>query len=302
MGETKTLTKTQQEIIIDTYINQKRGQQYCAKKANCSVYMVKKFLKENNIKIRNFSEAATLSNKNRAYKVNHGYFKHESPNMAWLLGFLAADGCITKDKNEIIINLSRADREILEKIKAELEIEKEVKDYQNTDGFLCSSLRWTSEEQKKDLAEYNIIPQKTFKLKPPYKLNKKYYIDYIRGYFDGNGSINLIKNSNNRGNGNLRWQVAGAVKEVIDFIVTALEKEYNIPRVEIYSQMYQNSTQPVYYAQYSSTATRKIYNILYTKDSLYLKRKKEHYEEILKQVKPLDEIKFQETTIPHSEE
>lgn len=298
MGKAKILTEEQKNIILNAYVTEQRGQQYCAKQANCSIYMVKKFLKENNIKIRNFSEAAIQSNKNRSKKVNHYYFQHESSNMAWILGFIASDGCVDKDRNRIIINLSRADRCMLEEIRRELEIENEIVDYQNKDGYLCSSLSWTSDEHKKDLAKYNIIPHKTFKLIPPYKLNPKYYIDYIRGYFDGDGSVNLIKNYKGIGNGALRWQVAGAVQEMMEFIVNIFNKQYNIKPVKIYSRMDEKSTAPIYYIQYSSAATRKIYNILYTENSLYLKRKKEHYEEILKQIKPLNEIEFQETVIP----
>lgn len=299
MGMTKILTDEQKTVILKTYIDEKRGQLYCSKKAKCSIYMVKKFLKEQNIKIRNYSEATIESNKNRAKRVNHNYFKNENHNMAWLLGYLAADGCISG--NSIIINISTVDKEILEKIRKEVEIEREIKDRINLKGFPVSRLEWTSEEQVRDLSKYNIIPRKTYNLKPPYLLDKRYHIDYIRGYFDGDGSINLIKNSNGRGNGNLRWQVGGTQKEVINFIADTFE-EYGIPKTSLQVQYFNKQSLPFYSIQYSSVSTRKIYNILYTDNGLYLKRKKDHYEEIMKKVKPLNEIKFQEATIPFVKE
>lgn len=275
MGKTKTLTDKQKEIILTNYIKNGKGQLYCSKAAGCSQYLVKKFLKEENIEIRNFSQAASLSNQNRAKEVNHKYFNVQSANMAWILGFIAADGCIGKDRNRIIINLSRTDREILEIIRKELNIENKIVDYENKDGFLCSSLSWTSKEHKDELAKYNIVPEKTLKLKPPTLLDKKFIIDYIRGYFDGDGSISTA------GKYAIRWQIGGASKEILDFINDFLFEEYSIPKVSIQSQVYSNSLHNFYYIQYSNTSTRKIYDILYTPNSIYLPRKKEKFKSLI---------------------
>lgn len=288
----RTLTLEEEQRIIDLYVNHHKGQLACAyevlhiKNGNYTKAVLKKY----NIPIRNFSQAAILSNKKRAKFKNENYFATESHNMAWILGFLASDGSIRLDRNEIKIGLSIKDKEILEKIKQEIQIENEIKEYTTSSGHDCCRLTWTCEKHKQDLAKYSIIPQKTFKLKPPYELNKEYWIDYIRGYFDGDGSINLITNSNGRGNGNLRWQVASATKEILEFIVNTFYEMYNIPKVNILCDIKHNNGADLYYIQYSSTATRKIYNILYTPNSLYLKRKKDKFEEVLKLVKPLNEI------------
>lgn len=290
MGVIKNITEDQKQEIIRLYTQEHRGQLYISKKilGVNNPEKIKKILKESNIPIRNFSEAATLSNKNREKHKNKVFFssQNESPDMAWLMGFIAADGTIRKDSNEIKIGLARKDKEILEKIKNILELETDVKDYTSSNGYDCSCLQWTCEEHKKDLARYSIVPAKTFILKPPYQLNKKYWIDYIRGYFDGDGSVSLIQNSNGRGKGNLRWQVCSATREIIEWIINFLYDEYGIQKVSI--QTWQRK-HPLYGCQYSSSATRKIYKILYTPNSLFLKRKKDHFEEILKQVKPLNE-------------
>lgn len=274
MGKTKTLTEEQKQIILTNYLDNKRGQLYCSKVAHTTVYMVKKFLREEHINIRNFSEAATVSNQNRAKSVNHDYFSNPSSNMAWMLGFLAADGCVSKSRNQIVINLSRTDRNILEIIKEEIQIENNICDYENKDGFLCSSLSWTSQKQKEDLKKYNIVPAKTLILKPPYELPKEFWIDYIRGYFDGDGTICQS------GEG-IRWSIGGAVKEMLEFVVNFLYEEYDIPKVNIQEQHFQNSCHTFYAIQYSTKATKKIYDILYTKNSLYLQRKKDKYQSLI---------------------
>ena len=204
--------------------------------------------------------------------------------MSWLLGFLASDGSISKRDNMIKIALAQKDVEILYKIKNLLQLEDtEVKIYTNNEGYDCCSLSWSCEEHKKDLAKYFIVPAKTFILKPPCLLEDKYKIDYIRGYFDGDGSINLISNANGRGNGSLRWQVCSATPEILEWIVNTLDELYNIPKVNI--QKYKNKD--LYYIQYSSSSTRKIYQVLYNSSIMFLDRKKKHFEEIMEIVRPI---------------
>lgn len=201
--------------------------------------------------------------------------------MAWILGFIASDGTIRKSSNSIKIGLSIVDKEILERIKNEVGIEPEIKIYTTSKGYECASLSWTSEEHKNDLAKYNIIPDKTFQLKPPLILNKKYWIDYIRGYFDGDGSINYIQATNS-----IRWQVCGALPEMLEFIVNHLYNEYNIPKVTIQKQSHNGGI--LYYIQYAKRSSRMIHEILYTPNSLYLTRKKEKFDFLFEMI-PLKE-------------
>lgn len=283
-----SITKEQEELIIHLYQNELMGQEVVSKKVfgkSCP-QEVKKILKKYDVHIRTQKEACIISNKKRAIEKNEDYFSIQSSNMAWLLGFLASDGSICANSNAIRIGLASIDKEILEKIKIELGLATTVKEYINSQGYSCVHLQWTCEQHKKDLATYGIIPAKTFCLKPPLKLEKKYWIDYIRGYFDGDGSVNLIQNSNHKGNGNLRWQIYSASKDILEFILNHFETEFGIPKVNIYES--NRSKNPLYYIQYSSTATRKIYSILYTNGSLYLQRKKDHFDEVVHFVKPLD--------------
>ena len=199
--------------------------------------------------------------------------------MAWLLGFLASDGNISKNGNKIRIELSIVDKEILEKIKKVVGIENPIRIREDKRGFVFASLEWSCSEHKKDLEKYNIVPKKTYILSPPTKLNEKFYIDYIRGYFDGDGTINL---NSSHGRKSLRWGICGASKPVLEWIIKVLENEYNIPAINIHKD---SSHEKNFYSfAYSTISARKIYNILYTENSLFLKRKKEKYEKLLLEV------------------
>lgn len=270
-------TPEEEKIIIDLYVNEGRGQLYCAKAVGkTNVGKVKEVLKKHGIHIRNFSEAAVKSNVNRTLYKNKEYFNVQGHNMAWLLGFLASDGTVSSSDNTIKIGLSAKDREILEKIKAEVEIENKIVEYTTQDGFDCVDLHWTCKEHKEELAKYGITPKKTFTIKPPTLLDPQYYIDFIRGYFDGDGSVNLI-HSYGAPIG-LRWQVCGATSEILEWIVETLHQQYNVPPVKVYRD---NNRGHYYYFQYSTKAVHMIYDILYTPNSLFLERKKKHFDEII---------------------
>lgn len=255
--------------IIENYVVKGMGQSAAGKEFNFGAYKVKKILKENNIKIRNHNQAVILKNKRfRKYDNNDNYFSIESKNMAYIMGFIAADGTIRKDSNEIKITLAAKDRVQLENIKKEIGIQVNVKDFTTKSGYDSCTLQWTSEQHKKDLKKYNIIPQKTFILTPPYQLSKEYWIDYIRGYFDGDGSINNLKNKS------LRWQVCSATKILLEWILDYFE-ELGIPKVNIQERKNKNI---LYTIQYSTSSTKKIYDVLYTKGSLFLPRKKKCFD------------------------
>lgn len=272
--------KELEQAIIDNYLSG-QGQKASGRPFGLTYSNVKTILKKYNIPIRNQQESASISSINRRiYNCNDNYFDIESHNMAYILGFLASDGSVNEKDNRIKIGLSSIDREILEKIKREIQIEKEILDYITNHGFNVSELVWTSREHKRKLREYGIVPNKTFKLQPPYSLTPKYYIDYIRGYFDGDGSVNLIKNTNGRGQGNIRWQICSATPEILKWILNVLET-FGIKRTNLLKQSRKGQL-PIYYFQFSSVPSREIFKILYTPNSLKLKRKYDHFEKIVK--------------------
>lgn len=222
-----------------------------------------------NLPIRNFDEAKRACQAYSYYK-DIAYFDKQTHNMAWCLGFLASDGTIALDRNIIKIGLSAKDKEILEKIKTELKLENNITEYTTNTGFDVVELSWTCKEHKTALAKYGIIPQKTNYLKPPFNLNEKYWLDYLRGYFDGNGSICSS-------NGNLRFAITSNTKEILEWFVNWLYEKYNIPKINIHKD--HNS----YQIQYSADSTKKLYNLLYKDiNNLKLLRKYNKYTELIK--------------------
>lgn len=267
------LPKETVEGILDNYVNKGFGLIKSGKEFGVGTRVVRRVLLENNIHIRSFNEAASISGVNRRiHDVNDNYFSEENHNMAYLLGFLASDGTIRKNDNSVKIGLSSVDRDFLLTIKKEIGYQGELTDYITSNGFSVSELRFTSKQIKADLAKYNIVPNKTFIYTFPKNLKREYWIDFIRGYFDGDGSVSTASSEA------IRWQVCSANPDVLNTIVDFFFEEYEISKVNL---QWQEKVHRLYYIQYSTTATRKIFQILYTPNCLKLPRKYEKFKKLV---------------------
>lgn len=227
---------------------------------------VQRYLKKMGIKIRNLSEAMQ---ENRSFNVNDNYFKTQSHNMAYILGLLASDGCVSKDTNHWYIDLQIKDEQILYDIKKEIGFEGPLQHYTNNQGTDFSRLRVCSKVMKDDLSHYNIIPKKTFTLSPPSFLNEEYYISYIRGYFDGDGCIYI-----NYDTYAYNWYICGARKEVLEWIKDILLNKYGIiTSLKTSPKTLKNGDKFYYLQTYNKSTILQIFQILYVPNSLYIKRK-----------------------------
>lgn len=268
MGKSIILTKEQEEQIIYNYTVLHYGQKKAGAFIPVGDSIVKKVLVKYEIPIRSVQE----TNKNKLF-INHDYFKTQSEDMAYWIGILGSDGSVNKSENQIYIELQRQDKELLEKLNKTIENERPIKDYETARGYENSKLYFYSAEIKKDLAKYKIIPNKTYDKNYgfPFLLDKKYYIDYIRGLFDGDGSV--------KKGSSITWQIDSGSLEIILEIQNFLKEqgiktEYTIcpkKNVNIY-RLY----------CYGKEKILKIYNLLYnTNSQLFLQRKKDKFQDLL---------------------
>lgn len=118
---------------------------------------------------------------------NEGGFDEYSEESCYWAGFLAADGCVDT-KHRVRVMLKYDDINHLEKLKSFLQSTHAISS--NTDKYNRCSFEITSAHIC-DMLElnFNIVPNKTDKLKFPTHIPNKYLVHYLRGYFDGDGSI-----------------------------------------------------------------------------------------------------------------
>lgn len=182
--------------IVEMYSNPSISQKQIGDKYGVSRTVIKRILKEENV-----------YNDKRTAKKYYGDFDcfHviDSPEKAYWLGFISADGCVVPPRKNgggacVKIRLHPKDRSHLEAFIHFLNSNLEIKDRVNSgfsEGQPCIDLEINSLEMVNDLINLGVVPAKSSILKPP-KINKEFVFDYIRGYFDGDGSISKMKNQN----------------------------------------------------------------------------------------------------------
>jgi hypothetical protein len=124
--------------------------------------------------------------------VNEEYFTKWGPNMAYLLGYILADGCIMKGvykgySDALKFGVQLKDKDILEKIKKELSAEHSISIVRN-----AAHLSVTSQKLVDSLKRLGITYRKSLK-ETPADVPPKYLTDYIRGIIDGDGGISFDK-------------------------------------------------------------------------------------------------------------
>lgn len=264
----KNFTLEQEKDIVIQYQNG-ISKNRLSKELKVSESVIKRILTKNNIPIRQRKDV----NK-RKFNINDKYFDIQSSNMAYIMGFWAADGNVSKDENRLDLELNFGDIEILEKIKDELNSERPIKIYQCQNGYTKSKLLFWSAHIKQVFSEYGIVPNKTYSsdFHAPYKLNKKFWIDYIRGFFDGDGCVKKATS--------LTFELNSINRQFLADIQTFFKEYYNI-NTEI-SIVHKRENQYTLYRLYCyGDNARSIYNHLYSANSLYLKRKYDRWQELL---------------------
>ncbi len=143
------------------------------------------------LKIKKISkeELTVVQSQNaRKYKINQDYFKTWSRNMAYVLGFWYADGCIYKGKMFDITQHVK-DKYILKRIAAELEYEGPIYDY--VDRQACR-INFSCVVIYNDIVALGGSERKSFNLTFP-EVPEELLPDFIRGFFDGDGCAMRIK-------------------------------------------------------------------------------------------------------------
>ena len=211
---------------------------------------------------------------NRKYELNENYFENiDSSEKAYWLGFIAADGCIYQTgsgSNVLSFNLNVKDKNHLEKFLQAIESTAIIKTIKGTGfgiGTDIASLQINSNKMVKDLNNLGVVQKKSLVLDKP-NIDKKFYNDWIRGYFDGDGSITV-----ELPNGNSQINFLGT-KEVLTFIQETLRPE-KINKLQL-NDLNKNSFSLTYGGK---QLILQLLNKFYKNPIVYLDRK---YEKVLK--------------------
>lgn len=187
-------------------------------------------------------------------------------------GFLAADGNVDS-KKRVRLMLQYDDMGHLEKFKELLGSTHSIS--YNTDQYNRCSFEFTHRKICEDLENnFNIIPSKTDKLKFPKHLTIEQMRHYIRGYFDGDGSVCESFSNKNSVTATLYTTFASGCREyacdLFEFLQQALHLNGN-------NQDYGTKTQ----LKFNTNDSIVLLSWMYGDCNVYLDRKYAKYREIL---------------------
>lgn len=108
-------------------------------------------------------------------------------DLAYCVGLIATDGCLYNDGRHM--SFTSADIQLIELFKKLMELSNRVGyKISNTSGRRCPHVQFGNVGLYGWLVEIGLTPHKSLTL-GPLKIPREFFIDFIRGCFDGDGSI-----------------------------------------------------------------------------------------------------------------
>ena len=177
------LTET---FLKQRYLQERQSLEAIGKEVGTDRNTVRKYLGKFNLPVR------TSAQSRHKYVDSSGFNDLSTDWHAYWVGFLAADGCIfvePKRKNigrvQVIVKMSDADhlRDIQQGLKTSVPVTL-YNGQRDVAKLILYDLTFIEA-----LAKWGIVPNKTFTMRWPLDLPSTAIPAYIRGYFDGDGTI-----------------------------------------------------------------------------------------------------------------
>lgn len=211
----------------------------------------------------------------------NGEFKLiDTEQKAYFLGFAYADGCIGKKRGKgKVFRMSLTDKDIIYQLK-------ELFPFFNIDTFDFSkynknhniqyAIRKVDAELYNDLVSHGLVERKSGENKDILKLpeiNDRLYSHFIRGYFDGDGSINISKKRPNL----RRIEICSSSKYFLLQLKSKLEEnKINCP---IFREKTDNRISPLYVLEWiNSKDILSLRYFFYENSTIFLNRKKDMFD------------------------
>ena len=219
-------------------------------------------------------------------KINKDFFKKWTRDMAYVLGFFAADGYITVNKRGgQFWCIQITDKKLLESIKEVTKSEHRisVRLPKKSGESVLYRFQVGSIEMCEDLRRLGFSEKKTKSLAIP-NIPKKYFSDFVRGYFDGDGNVwsGLMHKSRKTHTLVIQTVFTSCSGKFLEKMRERLQV-FNIERGVLRQRKQGKGS--YYRLVYSVLNSLKLYDFMYNElgtSKLFLKRKRSVFEEYIK--------------------
>ena len=278
------MIKIDTNLVCDLYTSGSSRRQL-ERLFKCSQGPIMRILKNNNIKIRNRG-CWDRKNYNR-HTLIFDYFNNiDSDEKAYWLGYITSDGTISKDNYRV--SLTSKDLEIIEKFKRCINATQPIStvisyDEERKKTYTRYLIQINSKEFVSYLLKHGVTNEKSCECNFPTEIiNKKLIPSYLRGLFDGDGSVSKVSEKS------IRISFI-ATRTILNYIQKFLLK-LKIKKHPIYNIMKHKSKKYKMYQTHYFKDSMKILNIIYenSKNEVRLNRKYNIYKSMSEhKIKPM---------------
>jgi hypothetical protein len=216
---------------------------------------------------------------------NKNFFKKWSPEMAYVLGYFTADGCMfINPRGSHYIEFTSTDRELIEKVRELMKSNHSIGEYEP------SNLRWRtkytleigSKEMFQDLLRLSLTPHKSNRIKLP-SIPQEYLSDFVRGYFDGDGcpSFGIYRRKTRKSKAkHLNTRFISGNKKFLENLLKMLRRNAHLKGGFIVKK----SKDSGFELSFSINDSKKLYKFMYegVSNSRFLERKYNKFQKALK--------------------
>lgn len=168
--------KLSKEEIVSLYVTDTKTTKEISEIAGVSAKQIRNILAEQGVKI-------IEKRRTNSYKVNADFFANWSADMAYVLGFILTDGCVSGNS----FSIAQKDKAILERINTVMESNYPIKGRKNGSSYLYT-LNVSRKKMVADLAALGITEKKSLTVDFP-PVPTEYLPHFIRGVIDGDGWV-----------------------------------------------------------------------------------------------------------------
>jgi len=207
------------------------------------------------------------------YTCNYSFFENiDTEIKAYFLGLFYADGYNNEEIHAVKIGFAKADRELLSKFMEAIESNHKVTEYErggNAQTFYSVSIN--SKILSDDLARHGCVQAKTHLLEGIPEMEESLVRHFIRGYFDGDGSVwySLVGDTKDRINLSFTGNKPFLLK-----VQEVLVRELGVGQPNIYIR-HKERNNDIGDLRYAYEPARKILEWMYSDCQYYSERKKE---------------------------
>lgn len=270
----KAVSEDVQQQIITEYLSNKSMRQI-EKDYGVTRQSVAKFLEEKNIK-------TTKGNHHRLYTHQFDYFEIiDTEEKAYWLGFMFADGFIMDytsryGEDKFGMTLHADDIASLEAFKKSIKATNPITDVSSKKSPL-RRLLMSSQKTVDDLISHGCVKQKSLIIQPPIGVPEELIHHFIRGFFDGDGSIYWNKSAFQT---HENWKTPSysicitSTKEMIEWLIDTIGEGHISKEIR---------REKTWYLRLSGNKKVKQFcDYMYKDATIYMQRKYELYKELCK--------------------